>query len=153
MAWRPGHWEWHAISSCVVVPPDAPPTLIFSMGGTHAEAVRRQVEPALADVRQSRGGRYAEVMVERIKELGLMRPRIGLVEIDPRHRDYMPVNQYNDLRDGLPDAEIVFTRSFVHALVVIKNEPELECLPRAGVLCQHAMEPMAAAAKPGDSTS
>jgi Xaa-Pro dipeptidase len=153
MTWLTGHWEWHAISSYVVVPLDAEPTLIFSMGGTHAEAVRRQVEPALADVRQSRGGRYAEVMVERIRELGLAKPRIGLVEIDPRHKDYMPVNQYNDLRDGLPGAEIVFTKSFIHELVVIKSAAELDCVRRAGVLCQHAMEAMVAAAKPGATES
>jgi Xaa-Pro aminopeptidase len=153
MTWLTGHWEWHAISSYVVVPLEAEPTLIFSMGGTHAEAVRRQVEPALSDVRQSRGGRYAEVMVERINELGLRRPRIGLVEIDPRHKDYMPVNQYNDLRAGLPDAEIVFTRSFIHELVVIKSEAELECVRRAGALCARAMEAMVAAAKPGATES
>jgi Xaa-Pro aminopeptidase len=123
------------------------------MGGTHAEAVRRQVAPALSDVRQSRNGRYAEVMVERIKELRLTRPRIGLVEIDPRHKDYMPVNQYNDLREGLPEAEIVFTRSFIPELVVIKSEVELDCVRRAGVLCQHAMEAMVAAAKPGATES
>ncbi len=149
MTWLTGHWEWHAISSYVVVPLEAEPTLIFSMGGTHAEAVRRQVEPALSDVRQSRGGRYAEVMVERINELGLRRPRIGLVEIDPRHKDYMPVNQYNDLRAGLPDAEIVFTRSFIHELVVIKSEAELECVRRAGALCARAMEAMVARGKAG----
>src|SRR5216683_4602164 len=88
-------------------------------------------------------------MVQRIKELGLTKPRIGLVEIDPRHRDYLPVNQYNDLRDGLPGAEIVFTRSFIHELVVIKTAAELDCVRRAGVLCQRAMEAMVAAAKPG----
>jgi Xaa-Pro dipeptidase len=153
MTWLTGHWEWHAISSYVVVPLEAEPTLIFSMGGTHAEAVRRQVEPALADVRQSRGGRYAEVMVERIKELGIEKPRIGLVEIDPRHKDYMPVNQYNDLRDGLPGAEIVFTRSFIHELVVIKSAPELDCVRKAGQLCQRAMEAMVASAKPGATES
>ncbi len=153
MTWLTGHWEWHAISSYVVVPLEAEPTLIFSMGGTHAEAVRRQVEPALADVRQSRGGRYAEVMVERIKELGIAKPRIGLVEIDPRHKDYMPVNQYNDLRDGLPGAEIVFTKSFIHELVVIKSAPELDCVRKAGKLCQRAMEAMVAAAKPGATES
>jgi Xaa-Pro dipeptidase len=153
MTWLTGHWEWHAISSYVVVPLEAEATLIFSMGGTHAEAVRRQVEPALTDVRQSRGGRYAEVMVERIKELKIDKPRIGLVEIDPRHKDYMPVNQYNDLRDGLPGAEIVFTRSFIHELVVIKTEAELDCVRKAGVLCQRAMEAMVAAAKPGATES
>jgi len=67
MTWLTGHWEWHALASYVLVPLADEPTLIFSMGGTHAEAVRRQVAPALSDVRQSRGGRYAEVMVERLK--------------------------------------------------------------------------------------
>src|SRR6516162_1233782 len=128
MTWLTGHWEWHAISSYVVVPLEAEATLIFSMGGTHAEAVRRQVEPALTDVRQSRGGRYAEVMVERIKELGIDRPHIGL-------------------------AEIVFTRSFIHELVVIKSAAELDCVRKAGVLCQRAMEAMVAAAKPGATES
>jgi Xaa-Pro aminopeptidase len=149
MTWLTGHWEWHALASYVLVPLDEEPTLIFSMGGTHAEAVRRQVAPALSDVRQSRGGRYAEVMVERLKEIGLTRGRIGLVEIDPRHKDYMPVNQYNDLRAGLPEAEIVFTRSLIHELVIIKSAEELDCVRKAGVLCERAMAAMVAAAKPG----
>jgi Xaa-Pro dipeptidase len=149
MTWLTGHWEWHALACYVLVPIEDEPTLIYSMGGTHAEAVRRQVAPALSDVRQSRGGRYAEVMVERIREIGLERGRIGLVEIDPRHKDYMPVNQYNDLRAGLPEAEIVFTRSFIHELLVIKSEEELACVRKAGALCQRAMEAMVAVAKPG----
>jgi len=149
MTWLTGHWEWHALASYVLVPLADEPTLIFSMGGTHAEAVRRQVAPALSDVRQSRGGRYAEVMVERLKEIGLARGRIGLVEIDPRHKDYMPVNQYNDLRTGLPEAEIVFTRSLIHELVIIKSAEELDCVRKAGVLCERAMAAMVAAARPG----
>jgi Xaa-Pro dipeptidase len=153
MTWLTGHWEWHALASYVLVPLKDEPTLIFSMGGTHCEAVRRQVAPALSDVRQSRGGRYAEVMVERLKEIGLERGRIGLVEIDPRHKDYMPVNQYNDLRAGLPDADLVFTRSFIHELVVIKSAEELDCVRKAGVLCERAMRAMIAAAKPGATES
>ena len=96
--WLTGHVEWHALASYVLVPRDGEPTMIYSMGGTHAEAVRRHVAPAIKDVRHSRNGRYAEVMVERLKELKLERGRIGLMEIDPRHEDYMPVNQYNTLR-------------------------------------------------------
>jgi Xaa-Pro dipeptidase len=88
-------------------------------------------------------------MVERCKEIGLTKGRIGLVEIDPRHKDYLPVNQYNDLRAGLPDVELVFTRSFIHELVIIKSAEELDCVRKAGVLCQHAMEAMVAGAKPG----
>jgi Xaa-Pro aminopeptidase len=88
-------------------------------------------------------------MVERLKEIGLTRGRIGLVEIDPRHKDYMPVNQYNDLRTGLPEAEIVFTRSLIHELVIIKSAEELDCVRKAGVLCERAMAAMVAAARPG----
>ena len=149
MLWLTGHWEWHALSSYVVVPLEGEPTLIYSMGGTHAEAVRRQVEVAVKDVRHSRNGRYADIMVERIRELKLERGRIGLMEIDPRHADYLPVNQYNVLRENLPDAEIVFTEGFLHELLSVHSAEELDCVRKAGKLCQDAMEAMVARAKPG----
>ncbi|MDB5602197.1 MAG: creatinase [Xanthobacteraceae bacterium] len=149
MLWLTGHWEWHALCCYVVVPLDGEPTLIYSMGGTHAEAVRRQVSVAVQDVRHSRNGQYAQVMVERLKELKLEHGRIGLMEIDPRHEDYMPVNQYNTLRQELPDAELIFTKGFLHDLVVIHSAEELDCVRKAGVLCQRAMEAMVARAKPG----
>ena len=149
MLWLTGHWEWHALSSYVVVPLEGDPTLIYSMGGTHAEAVRRQVEVAVKDVRHSRNGRYADVMVERIRELKLERGRIGLMEIDPRHGDYLPVNQYDVLRENLPDAELVFTKGFLHELLSIHSAEELDCVRKAGVLCKNAMDAMVARAKPG----
>src|SRR6476469_10271770 len=149
MQWLTGHWEWHAISSYVLVPLDGEPTLVFSMGGTHAEACRRECANALTDVRHSRSGKSAEVMVERLKELKLERGRIGLVEIDRRHNDYLPVNQYNVLRKSLPDAELVFTKGFLHELVVVHSEEELRCVRKAGVLCERAMEAIVARAKPG----
>jgi Xaa-Pro aminopeptidase len=142
-------WEWHALCCYVLVPRDGEPTMIYSMGGTHAEAVRRHVEVAVKDVRHSRNGQYAQVMVERLRELKLEKGRIGLMEIDPRHGDYMPVNQYNTLRKELPDAELVFTKNFLHDLVVIHSKEELDCVRKAGVLCQNAMEAMVARAKPG----
>jgi len=149
MLWLTGHIEWHALCCYVLVPLDGEPTMIYSMGGTHAEAVRRKVEVAVKDVRHSRSGRYAEVMVERLKELKLERGRIGLMEIDPRHEDYLPVNQYNTLRAGLPDAELVFTKGFLHDLVVIHSAEELDCVRKAGILCERAMDAMVARAKPG----
>src|SRR5438128_5864972 len=108
MLWLTGHWEWHALACYVLVPLEGEPTLIYSMGGTHAEAVRRETSAALSDVRGSRGGQFAAVMLDRIRELKLERGRIGLLEIDPRHRDYLPVNQFNVLRESLPDAELIF---------------------------------------------
>src|SRR5712675_2099143 len=149
MLWLTGHWEWHALASYVLVPLAGEPTMIYSMGGTHAEAVRRQVEIAVKDVRHSRSGRYSDIMVERIRELKLERGRVGLMEIDPRHGDYLPVNQYNVLRHNLPDAELVFTKGFLHDLLVIHSEEELACVRIAGKLCQDAMEAMVARAKPG----
>jgi Xaa-Pro aminopeptidase len=133
----------------VLVPLEGEPTMIYSMGGTHAEAVRRQVAVAVSDVRHSRSGRYSDVMVERIRELKLERGRIGLMEIDPRHGDYLPVNQYNVLRDNLPDAALVFTKGFLHELLSIHSAEELDCVRRAGVLCQNAMAAMVERARPG----
>src|SRR3954467_15096296 len=149
MLWLTGHWEWHALCCYVVVPLEGEPVLIYSMGGTHAEAVRRQVECVVKDVRHSRNGRYADVMVERIRELGLTRGRIGLMEIDPRHNDYLPVNQYNVLRENLPDAELVFTKGFLHELLSVHSAEELDCVRKAGKLCEDAMNAMVARAKPG----
>ena len=149
MLWLTGHWEWHALAAYVLVPLDGEPTLIYSMGGTHAEAVRRQVDVVVKDVRHSRNGRYSDIMVERLRELKLERGRIGLMEVDPRHNDYMPVNQYEVLRHNLPDAELVFTKGFLHELLSIHSEEELECVRKAGKLCEDAMNAMVARAKPG----
>ena len=149
MLWLTGHWEWHALAAYVLVPLEGDPTLIYAMGGTHIEAVRRETSAALSDVRSSRNGRYAEVMVERIRELGLERGRIGLLEIDPRHEDYLPVNQYRVLQDGLPNAELVFTTGIMHELLSTHSGEELDAIRVAGQLCGRAMEAMAARAAPG----
>ena len=149
MLWLTGHWEWHALCCYVVVPLEGEPTLVYPMGGTHCEAVRRETAGAITDVRNSRGGRYAEVMAEHIKQLGLERGRIGLLEIDPRHNDYLPVNQFNTLRQMLPDAELVFTHGWMHELLSIHSNEELDCVRVAGKLCENAMKAMAARAKPG----
>lgn len=149
MLWLTGHWEWHALACYVVVPLQGDPTLIYSMGGTHAEAVRRETSAALSDVRGSRGGRYAEVIAERVKELKLERGRIGLLEIDPRHKDHLPVNQFNQLKTLLPDAELVFTHGWMHELLSIHSAEELDCIRQAGMLCERAMQAMLARARPG----
>jgi Xaa-Pro dipeptidase len=153
MLWLTGHWEWHSIAAYVVVPLEGEPTLVYAMGGTHIEAVRRETAAALKDVRSSRGGRFAEVMVERIRELKLERGRIGLMELDGRHGDYMPVNQYTTLKEGLPEAELVFTTGLLHELLSVHSEEELACIRKAGKLCERALAAMAARAAPGVTES
>ncbi len=147
MLWLSGHWEWHAMANYVVFPLAGEPTLVYSMGGTHLEATRR--ESAIKDVRQSRGGRFAEVMIERIKELGLERSKVGILEVDPRFHDYLPVNQYNALKDALPNATFSFESGFMHELIYKKSAEELQCIRKAGTLCQSAMEALAARCRPG----
>jgi Xaa-Pro aminopeptidase len=149
MLWLTGHWEWHALAAYVVVPLEGDPTLVYGMGGTHIEAVRRETAAALRDVRSSRGGKYGEVIADRIVELGLARGRIGLLEIDPRNRDYLPVNQYEALRAALPEAELVFTHGIMHELLSVHSDEELACIRKAGTLCQHALEAIVERAAPG----
>ena len=89
-------------------------------------------------------------MVERLKELKLERGRIGLIEVDPRHNDYLPVNQYNVLRENrcrTPSSSS--PRASCTSCWSIHSEEELACVRKAGVLCERAMEAMVARAKPG----
>src|SRR3954471_6743625 len=69
MLWLTGHWEWHGLACYVLVPAEGDPMLVYGMGGTHMEAVRRETATALADVRASRNGQFGLVMAERLKEL------------------------------------------------------------------------------------
>jgi Xaa-Pro aminopeptidase len=149
MLWLTGHWEWHGVACYVVVPLEGDPTLVYSMGGTHIEAVRRETAVALSDVRQSRGGNFGVVMAERIKELKLEKGRIGLLEIDPVFGDYLPVNQYNALKEALPGVELVFTKGWMHELLAVHSAEELECIRVAGKLCADAMQAIKARARPG----
>ncbi len=149
MLWLSGHWEWHCLAVYVVLPREGAPTLVYGMGGTHIEAVRRDVAVAISDVRSGRNGMFADVMAERIREVGAERGRIGLLELDPRHKDYMPANQYLRLKECLPEAEIVFTEGIMHELVVVKSAEELDCVRHAGRLCSDAMRALAARARPG----
>ena len=149
MLWLSGHWEWHSLAAYVVFPREGEPTLIYDRGGTHIEAVRREVSAAISDVRSARGGQHAVVMAERIRELGLQSGHIGLVEIDARNKDYMPANQFLSLKRELPDSEVIFTEGFMHELVVVHSDEELDCVRHAGRLCTNAMKALADAARPG----
>jgi Xaa-Pro aminopeptidase len=104
---------------------------------------------AVADVRPSRNGRFAEVMVDRLKELGLERARIGITECDPRFHDYLPVNQYATLRMGLPQATFEFLGGFFHELMVAKSPEEQACVRKAGALCVAALQAVIRRAAPG----
>jgi Xaa-Pro aminopeptidase len=147
LRWLTNHWEWHAVSVYLLVPLEGDPTLVYSMGGTHIEAVRRAV--VVDDVRPSRGGKFGQVLVERIWELGLTNARIGITDIDPRFGDNIPENQYRALREGLPQADLQFVGEFFHEFFTRKSPEELECVRRAGELSDLAMQAIVERAAPG----
>jgi len=147
MLWLTGHWEWHGMACYVLVPREGEPVLVYSMGGSHLESVR--LVSSVPDVRNSMGGRFGQVLVEAIREKGLDRGRIGHPPIDPRHRDYMPVNQFRDIQDGLPDADLVLIDDIFHDLLVLKSAEELDCVRTAGRLCADALSAMVERARPG----
>ncbi len=88
-------------------------------------------------------------MIERIKELGLDRGKIGILEVDPRFHDYLPVNQYMALREALPNAAFSFEPGWMHELVYRKSTEELDCIRKAGQLCEAAMQALVARCRPG----
>ncbi|MDQ3660861.1 MAG: Xaa-Pro peptidase family protein [Actinomycetota bacterium] len=149
MLWLTGHFEWHGMACYVLVPRHGEPVLVYSMGGSHLESVR--LVSWVKDVRPSGNGRFGRVLVEAIEERGLEARRIGHPPIDPRHMDYMPVNQHRDLEEGLPGAELVLIEDIFHELLVIKSREELDCVRRAGQLCTDAFDAMVERARPGVS--
>ena len=147
MLWLTGHFEWHAMACYVLVARSAEPTLVYSMGGSHIESVR--LVSWVKDVRPSRMGAFGDVLAEAARAKGLERARFGHPPIDARFRDYMPINQFRALEEGLPDAELVLVDDIFHDLMMIKSDEELECVRRAGKLCVDAFDAMVAAARPG----
>lgn len=150
MGWLTGHTrEWHSMAVYLVLPLDGEPTLVYSMGGSHLEAVRRRVRVAIKDVRSSRRGRFGEIIVERIKELGLENGRIGVTDCDPKFHDFPPVNQYQAIKQGLPKASLEFVKGLFHELWTVKSEEEVGAMEKAGQLCDRAVEAMVDRARPG----
>ncbi|PSN90233.1 hypothetical protein B9P99_04955, partial [Candidatus Marsarchaeota G1 archaeon OSP_B] len=102
VGWLTGHYtEWHSMAVYLVFPLNAEPTLIYSMGGTHIEAVRRY--SFVKDVRHSKKGKFGEVIAQILKEIGLTQGRIGITECDSRFHEFMPVNHYLTLVKELPN--------------------------------------------------
>ena len=112
--------EWHALCCYVLVPLDGEPTMIYSMGGTHAEAVRRAC--------RCRGqGRAPQPQRQicrgdgRAAERAEARARPHRPDGDRSRATTITCRSTSTTRcaSSLPDAELVFTKNFLHDLVVI----------------------------------
>lgn len=147
MRWLSNYWEWHGVAAYVVVGSEGEPVLVCGPGGAHREAVRRMTP--ITDVRQSRWGRSGEVIAELLGEWGNVDGRVGISHVDPVYGHDLPVNEFNALRDGLPEARLEFVGDFFHDLVHVKSPEEVACVERAGELMDQAMDAMIAASRPG----
>ncbi len=132
----------------LIVPLEGDPTLVYARGGAHIEAVRRSVY--VKDVRGSEGGRYAHVIARRLEELKLQKGKIGITGSSSRpHSDTLPANQFETLRQKLPNSNFVFADDLLHRLMHLKSDEEIERVKAAGKLCDAAVQAMAERAKPG----
>jgi Xaa-Pro aminopeptidase len=102
------------------------------------------------DVRGSEGGKYANVIANRVEELGLQKVRIGITGSSSRPRsDTLRANQLEVLQRKLPNSEFVFTYDLLHQLMHLKSDEEIERVKAAGKICDAAVQAMAERSKPG----
>lgn len=148
MTWLTGLIDTRAMAQYVVFPREGEPLLVYGMGGSHAELMRRTVSACRVQV-CSRGN-YAEVMAEYVKSLGLERGRIGVLEcIAGAIPEFPPQAQMIGLQTGLPEAKIEFVPGLIHALACLKSDEEVQAIGRAGALAVAALRAMVERAVPG----
>ncbi|MDA1001008.1 MAG: M24 family metallopeptidase, partial [bacterium] len=151
VVWLSGHMDFRAVANYVVFPAKGEPTLLFPMAGTHIFAIRKQAS-GLKDVRSVMGaGGFGKAIVARIKELGLESGNIGIASINMESwgGEFIPVNYYQDMTEGLPKAAITLVPDIFHKLWYRKSAEELEFVRKAGALADRMLEAVAERAKPG----
>jgi Xaa-Pro aminopeptidase len=153
LVWLTGHLDIRTAAHYVVVPLEGEPTLFCSMGGSHVEAVRQAV--SISDVRPGPGNKFGEIIAAHLKEIGLEKKRIGLMNAMSERfgEEYMPANHYLALKEALPEAELVFVTEFFHELMYLHSEEEIEFIRQAGELCDQALQAIIERAKPGVTES
>lgn len=145
--WLSGLFDRRQMCQYLVVPLEGEPTLVYARGGAHIEAARRTVY--VNDVRSS-GGQSAKVIASRIRELNLQNGRIGLTGISSRpNSDTLPYNQFENLKQELPNAQFVFVYDLLHRLMYLKGAEEIDRVRSAGKLCDAAVQAMVERARPG----
>lgn len=131
----------------LVLPREGDPTLIYPHDGCHIEAARRQV--SIADVRSSQKGQYAKAIADRLREVGVTSGRIGVTAADRNGPEFMGAKAYLELREQLPDVEIVFSPELLHELTYRKGAEEIAAMRKAGEMSMAAQDAVAALARPG----
>ncbi len=149
MTWVSGLVDTRSMAQYVVFPRRGDPLLVYGMGGAHVELMRRTITPSCQVIVCSRG-QYADVMVQYVKELGLDKSHIGILESIPgTPPEFPPQKQIQTLLSGLPEAKVEFVSKLFHRLAYLKSAEEIEARARAGALAVAAFRALVERAKPG----
>lgn len=148
LTWLSGLVDRRSLAQYLVFPGEGEPLLVYAMGGAHTELARMWV--SVPNVRAAQRGRFAEVMAEWIKSLGLEKGRIGILEVTSNPGvEWPPDGQIQTLYAELPQAHLELISGLFHELVHIKSEEELEAIGRAADLAVAALRAMVERAGPG----
>lgn len=133
--------------------------VVFPLAGEVTAFVRGPNEVAwwgsqsdwISDLRPT-GRTWAQPVVERLRELGLARARIGVCGLahSPRAPEGLVASGIMDsLRAELPDAEFVCATEMVADVRAVKSPAEIEFLRQAVRVAEAAAATMVATARPG----
>jgi Xaa-Pro aminopeptidase len=133
----------------VVFPLHGEPTAI----ATSAAPRWPTVQDWTADVREARR-RYGKVAVERLKELGVERGRIGIVGLGKDAGTRTPEGTvshgfYQQIRDGFPQADLVDATRLMAEVRYVKSDEEIAALQTSMDIIEQGIAAEIAAAHPG----
>jgi Xaa-Pro dipeptidase len=112
-----------------------------------------RVQDWTADVREARRD-YGKQIVERIKELGLKRPRIGITGLGEiggtRSFEGLIIHgTWKRIREAFPDSDIIDATDVLAAVRDVKSDEEVACLTKAVQIIEKGYEAEIAAARAG----
>jgi Xaa-Pro dipeptidase len=129
----------------LIFPLKEEPTLLIAI---YPHVKHAAMIASVKDVRWG-GWRIAETIVARIKELSGERWNIGIVGPSSWWDFSIPVEHWNTLRQGLPQARFDFVTRMLDDIRMIKSEEEIRVLERAAEYTDMALEGLVRAIRPG----
>lgn len=136
-----------ALNGYVVFPLKEEPTLIICIALHLPNAKDISV---IEDVRSSPGRDIEVGVVQRLKELGMEKANIGIVGPTGTWYSFtIPVEQYNYLKQQLPQAKFQTVTPWYEGLRLVKSEEEIRYMERACAMTDVAHEEAFLATRPG----
>lgn len=90
-----------------------------------------------------------ETVAARLREIGMIRGRLGLVGVNHKFGMGMPYQHYRHLANALPDVDFEDVTAEFGALRAVKSEEEITWLRRAAQFTDRAIEALQGQVRPG----